>query len=101
LIFRLDKSSYITSDLLTCDIPKFDLDIECGGGTYIRSLIRDIGYKLNSAATTTSLERTKQGQFTIEDAIIKDDWSADNIYAAIARFNQALVDESAPVDRTV
>ena len=81
-------------DLVSCQVPTFELDVECGGGTYIRSLIRDIGYKLQSAATTTSLERTKQGPFTTNDAIAKDDWSADSIYEAIDRFNQALVDGS-------
>ena len=77
-------------DMVSCSIPTFELDVECGGGTYIRSLIRDIGYKLGSAATTKSLERTKQGPFTTKDAIVKDDWSADSIYASIDHFNQAL-----------
>lgn len=38
-------------------------------GTYIRSLIRDIGEFLNVGATMTALRRTKQGIFTIENAI--------------------------------
>ena len=38
-------------------------------GTYIRSLIRDIGEYLNNHATMTSLIRTKQGKFSIEDTI--------------------------------
>ena len=37
-------------------------------GTYIRSLIRDIGYKLNTYATMTSLVRTKLGEYKIEDS---------------------------------
>lgn len=37
-------------------------------GTYIRSLVRDICYKLNTVGTMTALERTKQGKFKIEDA---------------------------------
>ena len=37
-------------------------------GTYIRSLVRDICYKLNTVGTMTFLERTKQGKFKIEDA---------------------------------
>jgi tRNA pseudouridine55 synthase len=77
-------------NMVSCDIPHFVLDVECGGGTYIRSLVRDIGTALGSVATTTKLERTKQGQFLVADAIAKDDWSAENIYAAIAHFNQAL-----------
>ena len=36
-------------------------------GTYIRSLIRDIGEYLNNHATMTSLIRTKQGKFDIEN----------------------------------
>lgn len=37
-------------------------------GTYIRSLIRDIAYKLGTYASMTDLIRTKQGKFTIEEA---------------------------------
>jgi tRNA pseudouridine55 synthase len=73
--------------LVDCDLPRFTLDVECGGGTYIRSLIRDIGYKVNSVATTTILERTKQGQFLLEDTIRQDDWSADNFFAALDKVN--------------
>lgn len=69
------------------DLPRFMIDVECGGGTYIRSLIRDIAYKLESLATTTYLERTKQGQFTTKDCLAKDDWNADNIYNAIDLIN--------------
>lgn len=36
-------------------------------GTYIRSLIRDIGESLNTSATMTSLVRSKQGNFNLED----------------------------------
>ena len=36
-------------------------------GTYIRSLINDIGESLNTYATMTSLERTKQGLISIND----------------------------------
>ena len=38
-------------------------------GTYIRSLIRDIGEKLDIPCTMKELRRTKQGEFTIEDAV--------------------------------
>ena len=49
------------------------LEIECGAGTYIRSLGRDIALKLGTVATMTSLVRTKLGTWNIEDCIdIKD-----------------------------
>ena len=54
------------------------IEIECGAGTYIRSLGRDIATKLNSLATMTKLTRTKLGTWNIEDCIdIKDN---DNEY---------------------
>ena len=42
-------------------------------GTYIRSLIRDIGLKLGTYATMTELLRTKQGIFNIENSFKLDD----------------------------
>ena len=47
-------------------------------GTYIRSLIRDIGYKLNTYATMTSLVRTKLGEYNIEDSYKIDDIKNNN-----------------------
>jgi tRNA pseudouridine55 synthase len=43
--------------------------IECGKGTYIRSLARDIGEELKCGAYLTELRRTKIGDFKVEDAI--------------------------------
>lgn len=49
------------------------IEIECGAGTYIRSLGRDIALKLNSLATMIELTRTQVGDFLIENSIdIKD-----------------------------
>ena len=55
-------------------ISKFGLYVECGGGTYIRSLVRDIGIALGTVATMTSLQRTKQGQFKLEHCIPQSEW---------------------------
>jgi tRNA pseudouridine55 synthase len=68
-------------------LPSFGLSISCGGGTYVRSLIRDIGREVDSVATMTSLTRTKQGPFVLDDAIPREEWSADSIYAAVERNN--------------
>lgn len=70
-------------------IPKhFGLDVECGGGTYIRSLVRDIGISLDTVATMTSLVRTQQGPFGLENALPRDEWTVDNIYAALQKNNE-------------
>ena len=47
-------------------------------GTYIRSLINDICLKLNTVGTMSSLIRTKQGEFTIEDSYTLDDIKNNN-----------------------
>lgn len=47
-------------------------------GTYIRSLINDIGISLNTYATMTSLLRTKQGKVKLEDTYTIDDLKNNN-----------------------
>ena len=47
-------------------------------GTYIRSLIEDICTKLNTVGTMSSLIRTKQGKFNIEDSYTLQDIENNN-----------------------
>ncbi|MFP6762188.1 MAG: hypothetical protein VB858_01180, partial [Planctomycetaceae bacterium] len=61
--------------------PEFDLNIECGSGTYIRSLGRDIGQRLGCGATMTKLLRTGIGPFTIQQAVPLGELDQDNIVA--------------------
>lgn len=58
------------------DIIKFR--VEVSKGTYIRSLIEDIAKKLGTLGTMTSLTRTKQGDFSLENAYTIDDILNDN-----------------------
>ncbi|MEX1185713.1 MAG: tRNA pseudouridine(55) synthase TruB [Gemmatimonadaceae bacterium] len=46
----------------------FSATITCGGGTYIRSLARDLGRSSGSAAHLRSLRRTRIGRFDVADA---------------------------------
>ena len=48
--------------------------VNCGKGTYIRSLARDIGLALNSGAYLTALCRTRLGSVRMEDCITIDDF---------------------------
>lgn len=59
--------------LAAFDYPNFTLEIECGAGTYIRSVGRDLGQRLHSAAVMTSLVRTSIGQFKLVDSILPTD----------------------------
>ncbi|MBR4306028.1 MAG: tRNA pseudouridine(55) synthase TruB, partial [Ruminiclostridium sp.] len=49
------------------------LDIHCSKGTYIRTIISDIGEKLGAGAVMTSLCRTLSGGFTLDDCIELED----------------------------
>jgi len=53
--------------------PLLDLSIECGKGTYIRSIARDLGGVLGTGGTLSGLVRTRVGEFRIEDALAVDD----------------------------
>ncbi len=55
-------------DLLDYTWPMLTLRIVCGRGTYIRSLGRDIGDKLNTGGHLASLRRTAVGDYTLEQA---------------------------------
>ncbi|GAA4469360.1 tRNA pseudouridine(55) synthase TruB [Nibrella saemangeumensis] len=48
--------------------PEIDFRIICSKGTYIRSLVRDLGLLLNNGAYMQALRRTRIGDFRIEDA---------------------------------
>lgn len=51
---------------------EIDVTIECGTGTYIRSLARDLGRATGSAAHLAALRRTRSGAFRVEDATTVD-----------------------------
>jgi tRNA pseudouridine55 synthase len=60
-IHRLEMSRY--------DWPLLDLVIECGRGTYVRSIARDLGERLATGGYLTSLRRTRVGPYRLDDAV--------------------------------
>ena len=56
---------------------QFKFTIKCKGGTYIRSLARDIGYAVGSLGTMTALCRTQSGIFTLENGVAVADFKSD------------------------
>ena len=57
---------------------EFTIKCEVSKGTYIRSLIRDIAYSLNTYGTMKNLIRTRQGIFTLKDAYTLKDIEENN-----------------------
>jgi len=55
-------------ELLAYGFPYFTVRVTCSGGTYIRSLLRDICVSLGIPGTMTSLARTQVGPFDIGSA---------------------------------
>ncbi len=60
-------------ELLDCRDDEFTFRALVSKGTYIRSLIRDIGEKIGILCTMKELRRIKQGNFIIDDAISLED----------------------------
>ena len=51
------------------NFPEIKFNVECSKGTYIRSLVHDIGKSLNSGAHLASLCREKIGAYSLNDAM--------------------------------
>lgn len=70
-IDRLELVSYREGKLV--------LRVDCGGGTYIRALARDIGEALGCGGYCSALTRTKVGAFTLEDAVALPELSPESL----------------------
>ncbi len=65
--------------ILNIDLPIIKIKVNCSKGTYIRSLARDIGEKLGTNSYLKNLLRTKSGPFKLEDTILVDEISKNNL----------------------
>lgn len=75
--------------------PFVKFTVKVSSGTYIRSLVEDIGKKLGTGAYMSDLNRTEVGQFSIKDAvrieqILKRDDLEDAIEATDKEFQKSL-----------
>lgn len=66
-------------ELLSHKKDEFVIRAHVSKGTYIRSLIRDIGEKLDIPCTMKELRRTRQGEFVIDDAVSMEELESGNI----------------------
>ena len=77
-IVEIYSISLLEGPIYKDDTVDFTMKCEVSKGTYIRSLIRDIAYKLSTYGTMKELIRTKQGSFLLEDAFTLEDIQKDN-----------------------
>ncbi|MBI1901804.1 MAG: tRNA pseudouridine(55) synthase TruB [Planctomycetia bacterium] len=66
-------------EIVSYTYPELVLDVECGSGTYVRALGRDLAEKLGTAAVMSALVRTAIGDFRIEDAAEPQALTPDNL----------------------
>jgi tRNA pseudouridine55 synthase len=67
-IYRLDFAAW--------EPPFAELEVECSPGTYIRSLAHDLGRALGPGAHLAALARTASGDFTLDEAVTWDEFTA-------------------------
>lgn len=73
------KVTIYTVGLKSYDYPYLDFTTEVSSGTYVRSLVEDIGKVLETGAYMCDLKRTKIGSFDIKSAIDLKNISAEKI----------------------
>lgn len=60
-----------------------EFSVTCSSGTYIRSLIHDLGGELGVGAVVAELRRTKIGKISVEKALPVDDFSLESIRSSL------------------
>ncbi|KAL7753401.1 TruB pseudouridine (psi) synthase 1 [Sorochytrium milnesiophthora] len=65
--------------------PSFELRVVCGRGTYIRSLVHDIGHDVGSCAHVSMLHRTRQGDWPLGLCLPEDQWTLSDMLQALDR----------------
>jgi tRNA pseudouridine55 synthase len=72
--------------------PRLRLRVRCGKGTYVRSLVADLGAALGVGAHLGALRRTRVGAFTLADAVALDSVGPATAVRSLA---EALADHAA------
>jgi tRNA pseudouridine55 synthase len=72
--------------------PRLELEIRCGGGTYIRAIARDVGEALGCGGYVEMLERTHIGPFTLDQSVDLATLSMESLEAHLRPMLDAVVD---------
>jgi tRNA pseudouridine55 synthase len=63
-------------DLLSFELPEFELDVHCSKGTYVRTLAEDIGKRLGCGAHVSGLRRTGVGPYDDQSMVTLEEVQA-------------------------
>ncbi|KAM9814004.1 pseudouridylate synthase TRUB2, mitochondrial [Neosynchiropus ocellatus] len=69
--------------------PNFTLEVRCLNETqkYLRKIVHEIGLELRSTAVCKGVRRTRDGPFTVEDALTHRHWTTDDIIEAVRHYH--------------
>ena len=65
-------------------LPRYRFLVECSSGTYVRSLVDDLGRSLGGGAHLSLLRRTAVGPFTVADAVAVEDVDPGRLLPPVA-----------------
>ncbi|MBN2482118.1 MAG: tRNA pseudouridine(55) synthase TruB [Bacteroidales bacterium] len=66
--------------LVCFDLPVMEIRVTCSKGTYIRSLARDIGFRLATGAYLLQLTRVRIGKFELKDALNVEEFERNLVF---------------------
>ena len=84
------KVKIFSIDYISMQDEYLELNVSCGKGTYIRSLVEDLAESLGTCAVVSSLRRTESAEFSIPDSNNIDEISVNNIEKKILPMGDAL-----------
>jgi len=90
---KINSIKLISDIVYENDKTYFSFITNVSKGTYIRSLINDIGKKLNTFGTMVELRRIKQGNFKIEDSTPLDNIKIISLEEILKDYCKVEVDE--------
>lgn len=70
--YESERNIHVNS-LESCRLANAEILVSCSKGTYIRALARDLGEAIGSGAFLSSLRRTRNGGFKVEEALSIDE----------------------------
>ena len=94
--FELSARTVTIDRLEIVDIPDADtciLEAQCGKGTYVRALARDLGRALKCLGHISTLRRTRVGMFTEAEAV-----TLDEVERAAEKSREALLALLSPIE---
>jgi tRNA pseudouridine55 synthase len=96
---RIDRFDLL--DFEPGSFPRATVVVECGTGTYIRSLAADLGAALGGPAHLASLRRTRVSSFGIEEAATLEQIEADPLDAVLPPIAATRELVTVPVDESL